>query len=96
MRDINKRRVFVNNAANLIRSTRGKNIIISSGARDLMEQRAPWDVINMGCVLGMTTDKAKESITSNPIKALKHAQSRKIFKAAVEVLTREEFENSDF
>ena len=74
------RRLFVNNANKLIRATHGQNIVLSSGCKDLKDQRAPWDVLNMGCVLGLSVEQAQAGLSSNPEHALKHARARQTFK----------------
>ena len=91
LKDMNARRVFIANASNLVKATKGRNIIMSSGARDLFEQRAPWDVINLACVLGMNIDAAHRTVVDNPEAALEHAKARKVFKSAIQVQQREDF-----
>ena len=91
LKDMNARRVFIANASNLVKATKGRNIIMSSGAKDFYEQRGPWDVINLACVLGMTIDNAHKTIVSNPEIALEHARARKIFKSVIDVIPRQEF-----
>lgn len=85
LKDLNARRVFIANASSLIKAAKGRNIILSSGAKDLFEQRAPWDVINLACVLGLTIDAAHRTVVDNPEAALEHAKARKVFKSAIQV-----------
>jgi ribonuclease P/MRP protein subunit RPP1 len=93
LKDINARRFFIGNATNLIRACKGRNIILSSGCKDVYDQRSPYDVINLGCVLGLTQDQAHSSITKNCIQSLQHAQVRRVFKSTVQVMTKQEFLN---
>jgi ribonuclease P/MRP protein subunit RPP1 len=94
LKDMNARRVFIANAATLIKAAKGKNIILSSGAKDLFEQRAPWDVINLACVLGLNVDAAHKTLVANPEAALEHAMCRKVFKSVVQVTDKQEFINT--
>lgn len=91
IKDINARRIFIANASNLVKATKRKNIILSSQAADLFEQRAPWDVINLACLLGLNIEEAHKTIVDNPAIALEHARARKVFKSTVEVLDRDKF-----
>lgn len=45
--------------AALTRATRGKGIIISSGAREAFELRGAYDVINIGVLFGLSEQQAK-------------------------------------
>ena len=72
-------------ARNIIQCARGKNIIFSSGCKDYMEQRTPWDVINIGCVLGLPEERAQAAISANPELALKHGKTRRVFKSIIAV-----------
>jgi ribonuclease P/MRP protein subunit RPP1 len=56
------RRNLFSNAMALIRATRGRGIIISSEAKRALGVRAPWDVVNMACVWGLTQERAKEAV----------------------------------
>lgn len=91
LRDMNARRIFIANASNLVKATKRKNIILSSEAEDLFEQRSPWDVINLACLLGLNISEAHKTIVDNPELALEHGLSRKVFKSTVEVVDREKF-----
>jgi RNase P/RNase MRP subunit p30 len=45
--DAASRRQLISNAQNLVRVTRGKNIIITSEAQKAMELRGPYDIVNL-------------------------------------------------
>lgn len=91
LRDINARRIFISNATNVIKATKGRNIIFSSAAKDLYDQRSPWDVINLGCVLGLVIDKSQKALGSNSADAISHGQARKVFKSTVQVVDKGQF-----
>lgn len=45
--------------------TRGKNLIISSGAPSVTELRGPNDVINLMSLLGLSTERARAAVSKN-------------------------------
>ena len=61
LREETARRNIFTNALALTRATRGKGIIISSGARSAFELRGPYDVINMATLFGLSEQDAKVS-----------------------------------
>ncbi|RDW81717.1 ribonuclease P subunit p30 family protein [Aspergillus mulundensis] len=63
------RRNLIGNAMALIRATRGRGIIVSSEAKKALGLRAPFDVINLACVWGLSQELGKEAIC---------AESRKV------------------
>lgn len=72
------RRNIVANAQQLLRLTRGRNIILSSGALRPMDLRGPHDVANLGIsLLGMSHDCAHKAVGSNLADVLKRAQLRR-------------------
>jgi ribonuclease P/MRP protein subunit RPP1 len=50
------------NAASLIRATRGRGIIISSEARKAVGVRAPFDVMNLATLWGLSQEKGREAV----------------------------------
>ncbi|KAJ3365424.1 Ribonuclease P protein subunit p30 [Allomyces javanicus] len=83
-KDNTAKRNLIANATNLMRVCKGRNIILSSGAKTVLETRGPLDVVNLGCLLGMNQDDAKHAISTNCRAALIHAETRrKTFRAAV-------------
>lgn len=71
--DSTGRRNFFSNTNAIIGLTNGKNIILASrGTRELL-LRAPYDLINLGILLGLTYGKASDAISNNALMAIKHA-----------------------
>jgi RNase P/RNase MRP subunit p30 len=78
LRDSASRRNLVANSQQLLRLTRGRNIVLSSGALRPMELRGPHDVANLGMsLLGMAHDAAHKAVGSNLVAVLKRAQLRR-------------------
>ncbi|KAI9141205.1 RNase P subunit p30, partial [Paraphysoderma sedebokerense] len=73
IRDPSARRNLISNAANLIRVTKGKNIILSSDAMKAMDVRGPFDVINLGVLFGLNQAQAKACISNNVRTILYHS-----------------------
>eukprot|EP00884_Botryococcus_braunii_P015885 jgi/Botrbrau1/2980/Bobra.0026s0043.1 len=71
------RRTFFQNAASLCRETRGRGIVLSSGARDGFEMRDPHTLVNIACLFGMKEQQAYDAITSNPHAVVQHGQQRR-------------------
>jgi ribonuclease P/MRP protein subunit RPP1 len=81
------RRNLIQNATALVRSTRGRGIIISSEAASALGCRAPHDIVNMAIIWGLKQDVAMESVTEGPRSLVAAAQLRKrSFKTAVDVI----------
>lgn len=81
------RRSVISNATQLIRSTRGKGIVISSEARRALGCRAPADVINLANVWGLGQEKGKEAVCEEARKVVVLAQmKRSSYRGVVEVI----------
>ncbi|CAH2069376.1 unnamed protein product [Thlaspi arvense] len=74
LKDALKRRQVISNAKLLVDWTKGKNVIISSGASSVAEVkgassvaelRGPNDVVNLMSLLGLSTDRARAAISKN-------------------------------
>ncbi|KAB5578282.1 RNase P subunit p30-domain-containing protein [Coniochaeta sp. 2T2.1] len=57
--DARGRSNFLANVAGLIRATKGRGIVVSSEARDVLGLRGPADVVNLLAVWGLGTEKGK-------------------------------------
>ncbi|CAG8482967.1 1548_t:CDS:2 [Ambispora gerdemannii] len=77
IRDSTSRRHLISNAQNLVRVTRGKNLIISSGAQKAMELRGPYDIVNLGTIMGMNQEVSKDCISTNCRAVLYRAMTRR-------------------
>jgi ribonuclease P/MRP protein subunit RPP1 len=60
----------------LIRKTKGKNVIVSSGVKDLLELRGTFDVLNLCTLFTMNPNQARDSLTTYPRAAVLHGISR--------------------
>ncbi|KAJ2353099.1 RNA-binding RNA processing protein rpp1 [Coemansia sp. RSA 2618] len=74
--DMQARQQWVANAAAIVRATRGRCLVWSSGARSAMDLRPPYDVANLGEVLQLNGDLSKRALSANPRAALMHAFTR--------------------
>ncbi|GAA0172211.1 endoribonuclease [Lithospermum erythrorhizon] len=63
--DAKARGQMIENAKLLVDWTRGKNLIISSGAPSVTELRGPYDAANLVSLLGLTMQKSKAAISKN-------------------------------
>lgn len=71
------RRNLIGNATSLIRATRGRGIIISSEAKRALGVRAPWDVVNLACVWGLSQERGKEAVCEEARKVVALADMKR-------------------
>lgn len=76
LRDTNSRRNTFSNAASLTRATNGKQIVLSSGARNVIELRGARDMINLGILFGMPQEEAHNAATRCASDAVAHGDIR--------------------
>lgn len=74
---LDARRNLIGNAMALVRATRGRGIIISSEAKRALGVRAPWDVINLACVWGLSQERGKEAMCEEARKVVALAQLKR-------------------
>ncbi|CAK7227315.1 RNA-binding RNA processing protein rpp1 [Sporothrix bragantina] len=60
------RALFIANLAGLMRATRGRGIVVSSGARAALDLRGPADVVNLLAVWGLAPDRGTEGMSALP------------------------------
>jgi hypothetical protein len=85
--DTNQKRMAISNIIQLIRVTRGKGIIISSGATKATGIRAPHDLINLATVWGLKSDVAKNSVSEEARKLVLNALlKRTSYRGAVDII----------
>ena len=66
MEDSAARKNFISNCLGILRATKGRGLVVSSGAKTALGVRAPADVINLLAVWGLGTEKGAESLGVNP------------------------------
>jgi ribonuclease P/MRP protein subunit RPP1 len=71
------RRYFFSNAANLVRLTNGRHLVLSSGSNRDLFLRSPYDVVNVGILIGLTYGQAMDALTNAPLAVLDHAKTRR-------------------
>jgi len=64
--DAVSRRNFIGNVAAIVRATRGRGLVVSSGAMSVLGVRAPADVLNLLEVWGLKRERGLESLGVNP------------------------------
>jgi ribonuclease P/MRP protein subunit RPP1 len=60
------RRNFIGNVVAIVRATRGRGLVVSSGAQSVLGVRAPADVLNLLNVWGLKKERGLESLGVNP------------------------------
>ncbi|KAF8536231.1 RNase P subunit p30-domain-containing protein, partial [Trichophaea hybrida] len=83
--DVTARRNLIQNAAELIRVTRGgRGVILSSEARQVLALRAPEDVINLAVLWGLSSEKARDAVSGRCRVVVRQAEMRrKAYKGVV-------------
>ncbi|KAF3927486.1 hypothetical protein ABW21_db0209646 [Orbilia brochopaga] len=85
--DSNARRNLLANATALIRVTKGKGVIISSGARNAAFCRAPFDLINLATLWGLNQENGSAAITTGPRSVTLQAKmKRQSFRGVIDVV----------
>lgn len=77
MRDAQSRKNAISNARRIVDATKGKNIIISSGASDPLLLRGPYDLINLAHLFGLEAAAARRCLAQNGRALILHAMTRK-------------------
>lgn len=88
LRDAASRRQLFANALALARETRGRGLVLSSGARSYMELRGPLDVINVATLLGLTPQQAAAAVTSAPAAVVARAVARRAYRGTLMLRVR--------
>jgi ribonuclease P/MRP protein subunit RPP1 len=60
------RRNFIGNVVAIVRATKGRGLVVSSGAMSVLGLRAPADILNLLGVWGLERERGVESLGVNP------------------------------
>ncbi|KAJ2558976.1 RNA-binding RNA processing protein rpp1 [Coemansia sp. RSA 1933] len=74
--DSSTRQQWVSNASGIVRITRGKGLVWTSGASKPFDMRSPYDITALGEALQLNGDLSKRALSSNPRAVLMHAFTR--------------------
>lgn len=85
LRDPSARKNAVSNAKRIIEATKGKNIIITSGASEPLLLRGPYDLINLAHFFGLEAAAARKCLVQNPRALVLHALTRKTHRGVVDM-----------
>eukprot|EP00887_Chlorella_sp_A99_P007150 scaffold2.g7150.t1 len=83
LRDAAARRQLFANALALCRETRGRSVVLTSGARSYMELCGPYDMANLGTLLGMSQQQAAAAVGRNAETVLAHAAQRRAWRGVL-------------
>ena len=84
--DEKEKQQFVLNSTDLISFTKGKNIILSSGAEKGCEFKSVKDLITLGLMLGLSTSQAYNAVHVNPMKCITRSRRRFPVNSMISVL----------
>ena len=80
------RRNLISNATQLIRASKGRGIIISSGATKAVGCRGPWDVVNLTVVWGLGQERGVEAVGREAKAVVAQAEmKRRSFKGVIDI-----------
>lgn len=77
IRDVSTRPFLISNALSLVRLSRGRGVVFSSGAYAPLELRTPHDVLNIVALLGLNYETAQRMLRSTPLAVLERAAARR-------------------
>ena len=81
-----ERRYFLANAADVLETTKGKHVVVTSGAPHSLAMRGAYDVMNLCSLFGMDVHIARIAVSVNAAKCLAHGLERKSsFKGAIKL-----------
>lgn len=88
--DGSKKRICLTNSINIIKATKGKNLIVTSDAASHIFHRGAVDICSLLTTLGLSRDQALNCIREAPDKCVRSARNRKLYKGVIEVVNKEE------
>ncbi|KAJ1919559.1 RNA-binding RNA processing protein rpp1 [Mycoemilia scoparia] len=75
--DTSVRRQWISNTSSLVRATRGRGLVISSGSSAAFDLRPPYDLTNLGTITGMNPSLSKCCLSTGPRAVICHAVTRR-------------------
>lgn len=75
--NMNAKRTLISNIVQLIRVTRGRGIIFSSEAKNVLGVRAPSDVMNLASVWGLGHERGKDGLSKEARSVVEYARLKR-------------------
>ena len=88
-------RNMISGAREILRATNARGVIFTSGAQQALGLRAPYDVMNLAAVMGMSAGAAKEALSSACHSLCLRAQTRQTFRGVISRPTLESASTAD-
>ncbi len=85
IRDSGRRRATLARAGELVRLTRGRGVVLVSGADVAFEMRGPADVANLGVLIGLRPDAARNAVAASAQDVVDAGSRRAMHKSRVSV-----------
>jgi ribonuclease P/MRP protein subunit RPP1 len=83
----NAKRMLISNAVQLIRVTRGRGIIFSSEAKNVLGLRAPSDIINLASIWGLGHERGKDGLSREARSVVEFARlKRTSYRGVIDVV----------
>ena len=81
------RRNLISNATQLIRATKGRGIVLSSGAKRALACRGPADVVNLAVLWGLGQERGMEAVGKEARSVVVQAEmKRRSFRGVIDVI----------
>lgn len=77
IRDSVARQSLITNTANLLRLTRGRGVLLTSGAQTALELRSPLDAAAIAGLFGLSRKDALSAMSETALAVIRHAQQRR-------------------
>ncbi|XP_067100885.1 ribonuclease P protein subunit p30 [Osmerus mordax] len=90
IRDSTMRRYTISNSLSLIETCKGKNVIVSSGAENILDLRGPYDIANLGLLFGLSEGDAKSAVSTNCRSVYLHGETRKTAMGIIHTMKKDE------
>jgi RNase P/RNase MRP subunit p30 len=95
IKDQTKRSIFIANVLMLLEVTKGKNVIISSGAENYFDHRSPYDIITIfETIFEIDTETVKKMLSENCERVVLKSVQRKYFKTVIDLQVEEKEMNT--
>ncbi|KAL4435844.1 hypothetical protein ABPG74_015812 [Tetrahymena malaccensis] len=87
-----KKRTVLANCINIVKMTKGKNVIFSSSCSSDFDHRSPFDIIMLGTLIGLTKDQTHDALKKYPANCIKRSRYRKTYEGTISHASKNDIE----